>query len=170
MSQTFQPISFHFIPTKDDYIRGLRAFETSKTNFKRNMAKIGIFEALFVVAIFAGSLGDGPWPWLLVLIGPIILGYFWGILPLRMGRQIEKNERFTAETTWELGEDQIVIKNKFSETKMDWGSFQKVVETGDYYLLIYATSKNMFQFIPKRAFESQEQETNFRELLKRKLG
>ncbi len=170
MSQTSQPISFHFIPTKDDYVRGVRAFYFSDAGFKRALVIMGVVELLLVVAAFAGNLGDGPLPWLFVLGLLAFPVYLLVILPINMGRQIEKNERFTAETTWELGEDQVSIKNKFSETKTDWGSFQKMVRTDDYYLLIYATNKRMFQIIPKRAFESQEQETAFREFVKQKLG
>ena len=170
MSQTSQPISFRFIPTKDDYVHSIRAFFLCDAGFKRTLVIMGIVELLIVVAALAGNLGDGLLLWLLALAMPALLVYLWVILPLNTGRQIEKNERFMSETTWELGEDQVLIKNKFSETKMDWGSFQKVVETGDYYLLVYTANKRMFQFIPKRAFESQEHAAAFREVLRQKLG
>jgi hypothetical protein len=52
----------------------------------------------------------------------------------------------------------------------DWGTFKKVEETKDYYMLVFSVNKNMLQIFPKRAFTSPEQEAAFRDLLKRHVG
>jgi hypothetical protein len=60
--------------------------------------------------------------------------------------------------------------NELSETKLNWSVFNKILETDQYYYLIYVTNKNMFQFLPKRIFSSHVQENDFRQLMEQKVG
>lgn len=70
----------------------------------------------------------------------------------------------------EMDNDRIFTVNQVAENKMDWSVFNKVVETKEYYFLIYSVNKNAFQIIPKRAFESIQQEQEARILFEQKLG
>ncbi len=89
--------------------------------------------------------------------------------PLIVANRVEKDERLSSPVDFVVDEEQILFKNKFTETKLDWGSFQKVIESKSHFLLIYTVNKNMFQIIPKRAFASSEDEQSFRELLNTKI-
>ncbi len=64
----------------------------------------------------------------------------------------------------------MIVISQMAEAKYDWKLFTKAFEDGQYYMITYSTNKNMFQFIPKRAFNSLEQEAKTRELIVRQLG
>ncbi len=88
--------------------------------------------------------------------------------PATMGDRVARDERLSCETTWELDENRVWIKNKFIETNFDWGSLGQTYETGEHYLISYTVNKNMFQILPKRAFLTAEQQNEFRQLLEQK--
>jgi hypothetical protein len=52
-----------------------------------------------------------------------------------------------------------------SETRYNWEILKSAFESKDLYFLTYAADQNSFQFIPKRVFQSQEQENDFRDLI-----
>lgn len=62
-----------------------------------------------------------------------------------------------------------VVWLSLAESKPSWDAFRQVIETRADFLLCHATSKHMVQFVPKRAFESPEQEEAFRALVRSKL-
>jgi uncharacterized membrane protein YhaH (DUF805 family) len=104
-----------------------------------------------------------------LLAVPIYLIFVFVINPLLIVRNLEKDERLSNLLQFEFNDEQILCKTKFIETKLDWGSFQKVVESSDYFLLVYSTNKNLFQYIPKRAFATTEKEQEFRNYLNIKI-
>ncbi len=163
------PIYFQFTPNKDDYTKVIRAYYMSDRRLWLVLALAGIMELWLLVSTLAGNFGASPLVWGLLLALPVVVVYLlvWG--PVRLGRRVQKNERLTCETFWQVGDDQILIKDRFAEAKLDWGTFQRVIETKSYYLLIYAVNSRAFQFVPKRAFESQERQAAFRELVKRNI-
>jgi hypothetical protein len=164
-----QTISFQFTPAKEDYIRAARTIQMSNKRLWPILVAMVLLELCALSAILGGRLGGSPLNWMFVLPLPLVVLYIfvWG--PINLGRQIEKNERFTCEVTWQADDSQILVKNKFSETKMDWGTFQRFIETKDCYYLVYTVNKQMSQFVPKRAFKSKEHEAAFREMLKRNI-
>jgi hypothetical protein len=164
-----QTISFQFTPVKGDYIKTTRAIHMSNRQLWPILVAVVLVELCLLSAVLGRRLGDSPLNWMFVLPVPLAVVYIfvWG--PINLGRQIEKNERLTCEMTWQVDDNQILAKNKFAETKMDWGTFQRFIETKDYYYLVYTINKRMFQFVPKRAFESKEQEAAFREMLKQNI-
>ena len=82
---------------------------------------------------------------------------------------MEMDERLGSPVQGQADEEQISFKTQFLETKLDWGSYHKVLESKDQFLLIHSANKNMFQIIPKRAFASVDDERAFRDLLKVKI-
>jgi hypothetical protein len=90
--------------------------------------------------------------------------------PSELRKQSQSQERLRLETTYEFDEDQIVITDRYTVRRSDWGNFQSVFETKNLYVFVFTTNKSYGQFIAKRAFETEEQEEAFRELIGRKLG
>lgn len=72
------------------------------------------------------------------------------------------------DTYWlRFNEDGIAFKTEHVNSNLDWELYQQVWENKRFFFLIYG--KQMYTVIPKRAFESVSQETQFRELLKHKI-
>jgi hypothetical protein len=169
-----EPIRVCFTPTKEDYIKALRAFNLRSTSTIVIFIFLACAGICSFVYITLGSPTRSPDNWILLLsAGTIIL--MWAISrfvlgPALAGRRVQKNERLRSETYWVVDDAQITIKNEYSEGKADWGVFQRVIDTKEHYLLVHTTNKRLLQILPKRAFESESQEACFRDLLKRHLG
>lgn len=161
-----QPLEFRFALTKDEFVRNVRAFHLRRRT-------TWIFLVVFVVlAIIQWSLFYVALDVLvLTALLPLVLylGLLFVILPWMLGRQIQRNERMRVEMHWRVTEDRITVSSAHGESWMDWGTFQRVVETPHAYLLIFATNKNMFQIVPKRAL-TPEQRSIFEQLLAQKLS
>jgi hypothetical protein len=74
-----------------------------------------------------------------------------------------------AETEFTVDEDRWRMKNAHQDSAMDWSTYLGVLETRRFFLMVHTVNRNMFQIIPKRAFESPDREADFRELLKRHI-
>ncbi|CAG1003689.1 hypothetical protein ANAEL_03173 [Anaerolineales bacterium] len=166
-------ISFGFTPTKNDYIKSFRAYYLSNWQFWVFLVLVTILLGIVAIsALLSGELRDGynlALSFIIPLIVFIILGSFLLstliINPLKIANKVEKDERLRSPIQYEVSTEQILFKNQFTETKTDWGSFQKFIETEDVFLLVYSVNKAMFQFVPKRAFASSDDEQAFKQLL-----
>jgi hypothetical protein len=78
--------------------------------------------------------------------------------------------RLQVEATYVFDDQHVFMKSVNQEFKVDWGTFRKAAKTPEMYLLNHNVQYSAWIFIPRRAFESAEQEEAFRELIGRKLG
>ncbi len=161
-----EPITFSFTPQRTDYIRTLRAFLFTS----RAIYSILIVSFLFFASsiYFSVQYGLSSWTVVLLVLSLIIATSYLFTSPITAGDKAAREERMSCETQWEANDEYILVKNKFSQTNFDWGTFSRVFETKEHFLLICTTNKNMFQFVPKRAFISADQEQGFRKLLEAK--
>jgi hypothetical protein len=161
MSKT---ITLRYIPTTDDHIQGMRTFLL-------HIARMRILFLVFALAFLAGVLllfiSDNLTIAAVVLISlfPLLAFVLFVFSPMMLRRRVDRDRRLRAEREWELNDDQITIRNKFAEVSFEWSAFNVVKETSEQYVFISGT----FIFLPKRAFESSEQESAFRDLVKRHI-
>lgn len=169
MSQEF---NFRFTLTKEDFISASRSMTLQQ---RSTIILLGILGSFVLFAVLSTLFSEdldyvgvlcGILPTLLIF--SLMVGYVFVFGPMLIGRRMQKSGRCTSETIFELNEQVITAKDGFSEWKTDWGSFKRVVVTKDYYLLVYLTHGNMAVILPKRAIESTEQDTAFKDLLRRK--
>lgn len=160
-----QPLEFRFALTRDEFVRNARWYYLRRP-------------IIWIVLLIFVILGITQWstfyvsPLLfLATAGLPLLVYLaslFVIIPWMLGQQIQRNERMRVEMSWRVTDDQIAISTLHGESTMDWGTFQRVVETPDAYMLVFSINKNMFQIVPKRAF-TLEQRPVFEQLLAQKL-
>jgi len=161
MSKT---ITLRYSPTTDDHVKGMRTFML-------HIARMRILLLVFALAFVAGVLlfifSDTLKSAAVVMIGlfPIFVIFLFVFSPMQLRRRVQSDRRLRAERVWELNDDQITIKNNYAEVSLEWSAFSVVKETSDQYVFIAGT----FVFLPKRAFESKEQEAEFRDLVKRHI-
>lgn len=163
-----EPVTFTFTPTRQDYISGMRYHIARRLSVRLILILFGL--------IFVGGVAMLPtvdWDFSIVLpqllLFPVFAFMFLFWLPFSVGRQVERNERLTCETTWQVDDERLQVKTRFTDMAMDWGTFAKSEENKDYFLLIYTVNKNMIQIIPKRAFTTAEHEAAFRRLEQRHI-
>lgn len=67
-----------------------------------------------------------------------------------------------------FSDEKVEITTKYFATRIDWTYFHLAKETSNYFVLFMKDgNKNL---IPKRSFENYEQISNFKNLLRAKLG
>ncbi len=155
--------SFEFTPTKQDYLKAFRSFYLTRWKEQALLLSIAfIMIACSLLAALQGNLGEFRY-FIFALFGLLFFFLLYAVVisPLIVANKVPKDERLNSPVLYELRDEHIEIKNKFSEHKMDWGSFQKIIETEEYLLLIYTVNKNAFQIIPKRAFVTSDDEKKF---------
>ena len=171
-------IKVQFTPKNEDYIDSLRVFGITPW-------VIVIIVCIFtILGIFFGINALNPsnltsnqyWysPYALQFI-PLLL--YWAILffipmlnRMEIRNQYQSNEQLSNQVSWCLDDDQIITKTKISEIRLTWSVYSKAIESGPYYLLLHSGNKRALSFLPKRSFQSPEQEIEFRKLVERKIG
>ena len=157
-------IQLRITPEPDDYARVMRiVYRRQKAAWVSGIL-LGI--AFVFGLIFAGQL---PLGWVFLLPLPLYIVYVSVFMPMTMRQRARSNPRMLAETSYGFGEDRISIKNQFRESELEWGALRECLETEHYFLLSMSADKPLFQFIPKRSFESADQMDAFRSLARRKV-
>ena len=163
-----ETLSFKFTPKKDDFISVVRAtyaLDSLKWLFVVLLLIVALPTTLTLLAGGLAYIGYAlP---LLCLMGFVAYLYF--LMPAALAQQMQNDRQLSAETTCQVNDQGVTLKNQFTETKYNWDIFKRAVETESHYLLYYSMNRRMIQILPKRAFESSEQEAAFRELLTRKI-
>ncbi len=163
-----EPVHFTFTPTGKEYAAAVQAFAMRRPG---NPFLTGLFTVIGLVGIGAAvARGGAGTAW--VALGPLLLLllFLFLVRPWMIRRQVDKNERLRQPTSWELTEEEIRLRNPTAESRFDWGTFSRFIETKSFFLLVHSASGNLFHYVPKRAFATQEEETRFRDLLTRKLS
>lgn len=166
-----ETFTFRFTPTKNDYAIASREMTLRQTGMRLAIVVVALIPP--ALTMFHVSLEPFDLVGLICVLFPIwlflysLIAYILFVGPFMIARRAEKSKRCTSETILRANDEGVMMKDEFSEWKTDWGSFKKVLETKDYFLLILATN-NMGQPLPKRAFESSDQEIAFRKLLNTK--
>jgi hypothetical protein len=70
-----------------------------------------------------------------------------------------------------FSDEGVKVKTSQIDSKLAWSLYTKVVEGSDMYLLVYGKADTrMMTAVPKRAFNSPDQEKQFRELVVRHIA
>jgi hypothetical protein len=167
-------IVVRYVPRPQDYSDAIKIFLSNRH------VMASIFRGFIGVLIFIMigglllNIGRSDFQNVAYYLPVLILIMLFFFLPAMSGfstaKRVSKQPQLLQNSTYEFDEEIIQIINELSESKMHWGVFDKALESDGYYYLIYVTNKNMFQFIPKRIFESTAQESDFRQLVEQKLG
>jgi hypothetical protein len=176
-----EPIKVTFTPTVDDYMRTRWPAIFSNTWLVVSTALLIVFALFAGPGIIGNALENarnGTFTWgafmanggIFIVTFGVMIVYGLVISPMALRWRTSQHEELVAKTTFTFAENVITSKSRYASSKAEWETFKRAIETKEYYLLIYVTNPGRYQFIPKEAFETDEQEEAFRELLSRKLG
>jgi hypothetical protein len=177
-----EPLDLSFTLTREDYSRVIRAFTLRQPLFWIIIVGLGLvtgYEMCAMLGAVASSLAGGRLatgtysPLSLLICTGFYLFFPVYLLLLRPyldTQRIKKHEDKLKQITWVMDDYHLHIAYVQMKSEVEWAVFDKAVETKQYYLLIHAMNKRAFQFIPKRAFESPEQEASFRRYVEKYVG
>ena len=160
------PIKIKYQLTKKDYVVGLRLFNT-----KTPLAWVAYLIVGAVLTYFALTMRtqDTFLTLIIILAIPLMALNTFVLRPYSYGQQASKDENLTASIRMTIAEDGIGIYRMHKNQQIDWKNFEELIEGKDYFLLKTVLHRNSFDIIPKRAFETPEEEDAFRELATRKI-
>jgi hypothetical protein len=157
-------ITLTVIPEAKDYVKATRLAYLLRPIFWTIYALAALFLIWALYPIFLQKFPVSLLlPVLIFIAMPVLILVY---QPWQVGRRAMKNEMMRTMTTYELDETQLVMRNAFFEQKLDWGIYGSVLETKEYIFLHHKANKNMFNFIPKRAFTTEQQLDDYRILVK----
>jgi hypothetical protein len=99
----------------------------------------------------------------------IIIFFIFMARPEVYGNRMVENALSSKPCTVEIDESRIRLINGLNENSMEWGLFDKVLETKDQFILLYSTNLSCLHILPKRFFLSDEDIKTFRDLVDEKI-
>jgi hypothetical protein len=164
-------ISISFEPNKEDILKPMWQYYMNSWWISIPLVGSCLFIILFIVLLvfFPGVIQtkDNFEIFFCPIFPLVILGVFL-FAPLSAARKLQQDEKLFSRAEYEFSEEQIIIRNAFTETKNTWSMYAKVLETKTHFLLFFSINKNMFNYIPKRAFSSEAELTDFRNFLRQR--
>jgi hypothetical protein len=168
-----EKLRVHVSPTPEDYSSSLRPFMARNNLLWIFLGFLGIPFPIFFLVFFVrnGIRVFSDWS-----LGSIYTLFVTGLMaylfytPKRLESSAKKDKKFTLPAEYIFDEEGVEIMTSAGSNKLIWKAFEKVFETSKYYFLIYAANKNVFQFIPKIAFATSEQENVFRQMVTQGLS
>jgi len=159
----------HYTPNQQDYAAVLRIFFWIRTGTRVSLGSLAIAFGLILYVIIAQGSPPTIFELIWLLLPPLFVAFVFIIQPSRLANKAVQNEQLVTEATWELNESGVLISNRFSSILMEWDSLQKLLVTREYYLLLSKKNRNTFRFLPRRAFNSPQQEDQFLALVRKYL-
>jgi len=99
-----------------------------------------------------------------------LLTLFLIIAPIVIASQAAKNKTLMSELQWAASDAGLQVAGADTDALLNWDLFNQVIETKNYFLLVFQQRRKLFQMIPKRAFASPQNEARFRALARNKIG
>lgn len=170
-----EKITIQFKPEIGDYHKVTRSYLTRKRIY---WLFLGIYIACTLAIIFLtilSILGGGTLRSAIIYFGPIVLFFvFLTFLPVISGwltvRSAVKKEHLTIPVTYEIDGEKVRVSNALADVIYSWDVFSHAYENETYFFLTHSSNLNMFQFIPKHAFSSVNEEAFVRSIAVEKFG
>jgi hypothetical protein len=147
-------LTIHFTPEKGDYVRASRTLAQKSPWF---LALAGLILLAVIgsalLVIFPGLGGENlrNIAHIVLVAGVVYLLYYVLMIPWQLGRAYQANEHLRMERTLDFFDTH--LRMGFGDRGVDllWENLRKVVDGGDFYLMIFKGDQLVYPFIPGRA-------------------
>lgn len=147
-------LTIRFTPEKGDYVRASRTLAQKSPWF---LVLVGLILLAVIgsalLVIFPGVGGENlrSIAHMVLVVGVVYLLYYLFVIPWQLGRAYQANEHLRMERTLTFFDTH--LRMGFGERGVDlpWENLQKVVDGGDYYLMMFKGEQLVYPFIPGRA-------------------
>lgn len=160
-------ISFRY--SEEEYLAAIRFyFWHSKTLLGRAILTYVLFSAGLVLLPIAMGFSLPVWA-NLALVGIAGLALFHGYVTDRPRTYFRGDPKFRDEYHLTFTDAGIEFHTQNMSSMTAWNFYSGVVESDGFYILIYGKNIHSLSVVPKRAFRSSNQETTFRQILRRNV-
>jgi len=164
-------INVQFTPEKKDYVRATRVLARKSPGFMVMAVILAVTVVASAVVMFVPGVGDPSWDSIalvILMVGAFYLLYFIAIVPFQFTQSYKKNKYLKLERKFTISDEEMVMEVGDRSTTFDWENFQKVIDGGDFFLMLYKEQERIYPFLPKEAFESKSDLDAYLDLLQEK--
>jgi hypothetical protein len=159
-------VELSFTYTEDEYVSAARLFFSRGTEPKfRFYLGLGFFACALLMVWLAGDVYVAA---AVLIPGLLVLARYWYVYSVLPRSYFRGNPKFSERYELTFSDEGIHFRSKGVESRFGWDFYTKVLETPEYFFLVYGT--DVFSLIPKRVFRDRREESALREMLRRKLG
>jgi hypothetical protein len=149
-------LTLQFTPEQHDYVRASRILARKSSWFL-------IAAAVILVAILASAIilifpGVGRVSWhpvarIVFVVGLTYFLYYLVLIPVQLRRAYRSNEFLRIERTLNIFDTHLEMILGEQSVQLPWEALQRVIDGGDYLLLVFAGEEKVYPFIPVRVFD-----------------
>ena len=151
-------LTLRYTPEKRDYVRASRTLAIKSSWF--------LILAVVILLVLAGSAvilvnNDFGGPVLrnvaliLFLACLVYIVYFLFLIPIQLGKAYQANEHLQQERNLVFWNAHLEMEIGGGSVELPWKDLKRVVDGGNYTLLIFEGDQKVFPFIPKHAFDDR---------------
>jgi hypothetical protein len=158
------PVAVQFTISEAEYVAAMRTYLARRLHTTLDIAAGG-------VAMLAGGVGvalGGGLVWsLLAGAGAVLLVLLALVLGVLPRVRYRGEPKLRDEYHLRFSPSDIAFRTAQIDSRLQWSLYSRALETDGAYLLLYG--KGGVSVIPKRAFQTEAEQTRFRELLRARL-
>lgn len=162
-----EQINLEYAFTENEYVKAVQAFNSCAhhTRFLIFPSLFVFLVGLVVIRVFGN---DNVFGLILFFVGFIfsVSSYHSHFVIPR--QYFNRNPELGQFCNLQCSDSGLFFNTNNTESRLEWSYFREIWETSEFYFLF--SGKDAPAIIPKRAFTSKQQETLFRELIRRKIN
>jgi hypothetical protein len=147
-------LTIRFTPEKEDYVRASRTLAQKSPWFMALAGLILLAVIGSVLLVIFPSLGGEnlrSMAHIVLLVSVVYLLYYLFMIPWQLGRAYHANEHLRLERTLSFFDTHLRMGFGDRAVELPWENLQKVVDGGDYFLMMFKGDQLVYPFIPGRA-------------------
>ncbi|HEV2914166.1 MAG TPA: YcxB family protein [Pyrinomonadaceae bacterium] len=161
-----ETVRLRFKYTEKEWVAATRLYITGQPGL---LLRFGVaFMLLALAFVLFAAINEVVMSLFLLSMGLVLFTFVLALFFIFPRQRFRSDPKYRDEYSLEFTEEGIHFKTDQLDSRLNWSLYNRVLENESFYVLVYG--KGMISVIPKRAFTAVDQETNFRSLLRRKLG
>lgn len=164
-----EAVQLSFRYSDEEYLAAIRFyFWHSKTLLGRAIVTYVMFSVALVLLPLAMGFSLPVWA-NLALVGIAGVALFRGYVVDRPRAYFQGDPKFRDDYYLTFTDAGIEFHTQNMSSMTAWNLYSGVVESDSFYILIYGKNIHSLSIVPKRAFQSSNQDTTFRQILRRNV-
>ncbi|HYV12854.1 MAG TPA: YcxB family protein [Pyrinomonadaceae bacterium] len=164
-----EAVQLSFRYSEEEYLAAIRFyFWHSKTLLARAIVAYVLLSAGLVVLV-AWMGFPVPFWFYFALVAMAGVALFQGFVVDRPRTYFQGDPKFRDDYYLTFTDAGIEFHTQNMSSMTAWNFYSGVVENDSFYILIYGKNIHSLSIVPKRAFQSSNQETTFRQILRRNV-
>ena len=152
-------LTLSYTPEKQDYIRASRVL-SKKSPWFLILAAIIILLIMGsgIVLLFPGLAGasiQSAAPFMLIA-GLVYLLYIFFLIPMQLSKAYQDKSHLRMARTMRFYPSQVMMEIGDQSVNLPLENLSRVIDGGEYCLMLFRGDEQVFPFIPARAFENPE--------------